>query len=100
MEAFYEYLSNVSTFEDDTRVEEHRGNRILLSTSHEAKGKEFRVVLLLNDFSKNSEETRRLFYVAMTRAKEQLFILQDDKKEVDYLGEIPYEELSWNEEEM
>lgn len=100
MEAFYEYLSNVSTFEDDTRVEEHRGNRILLSTSHDAKGKEFRVVLLLNDFSKNSEETRRLFYVAMTRAKEQLFILQDDKKEVDYLGEIPYEELSWNEEEM
>ena len=100
MEAFYEYLSNVSTFEDDTRVEEQRGNRVLLSTSHDAKGKEFRVVLLINDFSKNSEETRRLFYVAMTRAKEQLFILQDDKKEVDYLGEIPYEELSWNKEEM
>ena len=98
MDAFYEYLNNVSTFEDDTRVEEYRGNRVLLSTSHDAKGKEFRVVLLINDFSKNTEETRRLFYVAMTRAKERLFILQDDKKEVDYLGEIPYEELSLNKE--
>lgn len=93
MEAFYEYLNNVSTFEDDTRVEENRGNRILLSTSHDAKGKEFNVVILINDFSKNSEETRRLFYVAMTRAKERLFILQDDNKEVDYLGEIPHEEI-------
>ena len=100
MEAFSEYLNNVSTFEDDTRVEEYRGDRVLLSTSHDAKGKEFPVVILINDFSKNSEETRRLFYVAMTRAKERLFILQDDKKEVDFLGEIPYEELSWNEEEM
>lgn len=93
MEAFYEYLNNVSTFEDDTRVEENRGSRILLSTSHDAKGKEFNVVILINDFSKNSEETRRLFYVAMTRAKERLFILQGDNKEVDYLGEIPYEEI-------
>lgn len=93
MEAFYEYLSNVSTFEDDTRVEEYRGNRVLLSTSHDSKGKEFKIVILINDFSKNSEETRRLFYVAMTRAKERLFILQDDNKEVDYLKEIPYEEI-------
>ena len=95
MDAFSEYLNNVSTFEDDTRVEEYRGNRVLLSTSHDAKGKEFKVVILINDFSKNSEETRRLFYVAMTRAKERLFILQDDKKEVDYLSEIPYEEITW-----
>ena len=95
MDAFSEYLANVSTFEDDTRVEEYRGNRVLLSTSHDSKGKEFRVVLLINDFTKNSEETRRLFYVAMTRAKERLFILQDDKKEVDYLNEIPFEEITW-----
>ena len=93
MEAFCEYLSNVSTFEDDTRVEEFRGDRVLLSTSHDSKGKEFKIVILINDFSKNSEETRRLFYVAMTRAKERLFILQDDNKEVDYLEEIPYEEI-------
>ena len=93
MEAFYEYLNNVSAFEDDTRVEEVRGHRVLLSTSHDAKGKEFNVVILINDFSNNSEETRRLFYVAMTRAKERLLILQDDNKEVDYLGEIPHEEI-------
>ena len=73
--------------------EEFRGDRVLLSTSHDSKGKEFKIVILINDFSKNSEETRRLFYVAMTRAKERLFILQDDNKEVDYLEEIPYEEI-------
>ena len=64
-----------------------------IKKEHDAKGKEFNVVILLNDFSNNSEETRRLFYVAMTRAKERLLILQDDNKEVDYLGEIPHEEI-------
>ena len=95
MEAFYDYVNNLAAFEDDTRVEETRGNRVLLSTSHDSKGKEFKVVILVNDFGKNSEETRRLFYVAMTRAKERLFILQDDKTEVDFLGEIPYEEINF-----
>ena len=52
---------------------------MLLSTSHDSKGKEFKVVILINDFSKNSEETRRLFYVAITRAKVKTFVLYDKR---------------------
>jgi ATP-dependent DNA helicase RecQ len=48
---------------------------ILVSTMHKAKGKEFdHVFLLLNHYPLTSEEKKRVLYVAMTRAKQQLFI--------------------------
>lgn len=53
-------------------------NSVLVTSSHGAKGLEFRAVILLTDgFSDRSHELeaeRRLFYVAMTRAKEQLVL--------------------------
>lgn len=48
---------------------------ILVSTMHKAKGKEFdNVFLLLNRYPLNTEEKKRVLYVAMTRAKENLYI--------------------------
>ncbi|PHN08679.1 RecQ family ATP-dependent DNA helicase [Flavilitoribacter nigricans] len=48
---------------------------ILVSTMHKAKGKEFdNVFLLLNNYSLGSEEKKRVLYVAITRAKANLFI--------------------------
>ncbi|MDD1417596.1 RecQ family ATP-dependent DNA helicase [Dolichospermum sp. ST_sed1] len=54
---------------------------ILVTSCHGAKGLEFRKVILLSDgFKTNSqdiediESERRLFYVAMTRAKEELIL--------------------------
>lgn len=94
MDALEEYMESVMNFADDTRVDEVQGERLLLITSHDSKGREFKVVILRNDFTGNNEETRRLFYVAMTRAKEQLFILQEKEAEVDFRKEIPHEELS------
>jgi ATP-dependent DNA helicase RecQ len=48
---------------------------ILVSTMHKAKGKEFdSVFLLLNHYPQNTEEKKRVLYVAMTRAKENLYI--------------------------
>lgn len=48
---------------------------ILVSTMHKAKGKEFdNVFLLLNKYPQNTEEKKRVLYVAMTRAKENLYI--------------------------
>jgi ATP-dependent DNA helicase RecQ len=50
-------------------------NYILVSTMHKAKGKEFEnVFLLLENFKISTTEKQRVLYVAMTRAKTNLFI--------------------------
>ncbi len=76
--------------EFDAANETHRDDRAVLATScHGAKGLEFSKVILLTDgFDPSGEdwsraetpesawaEKRRLFYVAMTRAKEELVLL-------------------------
>jgi len=60
---------------------------LLLSTIHQAKGLEWRAVFVIGlaeglfphaksmDNEENLEEERRLFYVAVTRAKEELFLV-------------------------
>ncbi len=80
-----EYLQNVSlisdidTFDDET-------NAVTLATVHSAKGLEFKVVFvvgleeryfpIIRDSSSPSdmEEERRLMYVAVTRARERLYL--------------------------
>lgn len=48
---------------------------VFISTMHKAKGKEFdNVFLLLDNFKTFAEEKLRVLYVALTRAKENLFI--------------------------
>jgi len=52
-------------------------NTVLVTSCHGAKGLEFRKVILLTDDFKTDcevESERRLFYVAMTRAKEELIL--------------------------
>ena len=70
-------LDQVDPNEDDFE------SSLILSTIHSAKGKEWDCVYILNvadgaipvhRSSTNYEEERRLLYVAMTRAKEQLFL--------------------------
>jgi len=63
---------------------------VALSTMHSSKGLEYRIVFLIDANEKvtphrrayleeDLEEERRLFYVAMTRAKELLYIFSVDK---------------------
>lgn len=56
-------------------------NAINLLTCHDAKGKEFHTVILygMEMFEDNSddEESIRLLYVAMTRAKQRLYLLEN-----------------------
>jgi ATP-dependent DNA helicase RecQ len=61
---------------------EHRlGQGVFLSTAHGAKGLEFKVVFILDGAWKKTknplqnEEERRLYYVAMTRARDLLVLL-------------------------
>lgn len=73
---------------DEEQKEDGSGGKITLSTIHQAKGLEWRVVFLIglcegmfphqrvleDDSNEGLEEERRLFYVAITRAKDQLYL--------------------------
>ncbi|MFA5128226.1 MAG: ATP-dependent helicase [Patescibacteria group bacterium] len=66
--------------------QKNRGDKIILSTIHQAKGLEWQTVFVINMASGafpndralredgGVEEERRLFYVAITRAKKKLFL--------------------------
>lgn len=76
-ENMFEALSYMAEFGDETRLEPVHDGAVLLITSHEAKGMEWPVVILVDDFKTDgSEETNRLYYVAVTRAKDRLFVLK------------------------
>ncbi len=69
----------------EARREQRLGEGVHLGTAHSCKGLEFRVVIILDGnwqesasvhYQYDSEEERRLYYVAMTRAMEQLVLCQ------------------------
>lgn len=86
-----DYLQTVSLLSDldsdDTEDGKDMGEKVTLMTVHSAKGLEFRVVFVvgleeelfpnrmaLDEGMRGLEEERRLMYVAMTRAEEQLYL--------------------------
>lgn len=104
------FLEKVTLVSDIDNLEEEN-NAVVLMTVHSAKGLEFPVVFMvgmengifpgmasLNSFSE-MEESRRLCYVAITRAREQLYISSAEQRMVfgrtvcypvsDFLSEIP-----------
>lgn len=87
-EGMMKFLEEVSLASDQDSVKENQ-NTVKLMTIHAAKGLEFDTVFLTgaeealfvpSDFDRTSnreekaEEERRLFYVAMTRAKKKLYL--------------------------
>jgi len=80
-----EFLQEISLFTDIDNWD-NKNNSITLMTVHAAKGLEFPKVMIcgleqglfplirLDDTSEQLEEERRLFYVAVTRAMENVFI--------------------------
>jgi DNA helicase-2/ATP-dependent DNA helicase PcrA len=90
MEAAAEYGSDVSGFltSCSMNVNESEGpyktDKVNLATFHASKGLEFRVVFIIGaeegicpiaGAHNDTEEERRLFYVAMTRAMERLYVI-------------------------
>ncbi len=69
IDALYEFRSGSQAGENNSR---HAP--LMLLTAHRAKGLEFDHVLILDGggWQKNNDEERRLFYVAMTRARKTL----------------------------
>ena len=85
-----DYLNAVTIVGDE---KEDDGNKVNLMTMHASKGLEFRIVHLagieddvipsaraLEENSRNIDEERRLFYVAITRAREKLVINYSDTR--------------------
>jgi len=72
------YKSDLEVFIRESKLEDfftEDGETIFVSTIHKAKGKEFdNVFLMLENFNPATDETKRLLYVAMTRAKTNLTI--------------------------
>jgi DNA helicase II / ATP-dependent DNA helicase PcrA len=112
---FLSQLSLMATGETEqlSRQDEDR-ERVTLSTVHQAKGLEWQAVFIVwltdgmfpsarsLESNDNVEEERRLFYVAITRAKDQLYFLypsiwpngnmdQRVQRPSRFLGEIPGE---------
>lgn len=80
-EEVWRYLSAVKRFRDETRLYDSDSNdgRIRLLTAHDSKGKEFEAVLVygIDEFERGDpQEDRRLLYVALTRAKEKLYVTE------------------------
>lgn len=87
----YEFMKAMKVFEDDTRLQYVAGDRVRMLTAHDAKGKEFPVVILygIDEFErKDVEEDRRLLYVALTRAKKVVFIIEHCPGKSAFLREI------------
>lgn len=79
----YATMKNMIMFSDSARVEYGVDiTSVNLLTAHDAKGKEFPCVIIVNleDFDAD-DESRRLLFVAMSRAKRDLFILQSPLSE-------------------
>ena len=54
-------------------------NKVLVSTIHKSKGKEFDTVVLVAHQMKLNDDFIRLFYVGMTRAKKRLIIVTNNE---------------------
>jgi ATP-dependent DNA helicase RecQ len=72
------YYSDLETFVHESTYEDlidHDSETVYISTMHKSKGREFsNVFLMLTDFDISPTDNKRLLYVAMTRAKDNLTI--------------------------
>jgi ATP-dependent DNA helicase RecQ len=73
-----------------------QSKKILVSTIHKAKGKEFDCVILLVRHPCIDDELRRIFYVGMTRAKKQLLVLTNNPTFKQYAPEFVKQESDAN----
>jgi DNA helicase-2/ATP-dependent DNA helicase PcrA len=120
--SLYNYLNRISLAGREDDDEKNDRGKVNLMTIHAAKGLEFDLVFLpaveegivpharaLDEAEENIEEERRLFYVAITRARKKLFITACKKRKVlnseremnpsPFLEEIPGDLIVCHNEE-
>ncbi|MGB1261145.1 MAG: ATP-dependent helicase, partial [Akkermansiaceae bacterium] len=98
---FLAQLSLMSSVDGDPNQKEKKEEGVMLSSIHQAKGLEWNVVFVVSladgmfpngrvleaDDVDMLEEERRLFYVAVTRAKDQLYMTYPQTNPRNYTGE-------------
>ena len=115
--SLYEFLSRITLDQRNDVDDSEDIGKVNLTTIHAAKGLEHKVVFIagcedgimpharsLEENANNIEEERRLFYVALTRAQEKIFITSCLRRKVlreivdclpsPFLDEIPTELIS------
>ncbi|WP_455381972.1 ATP-dependent helicase [Salinispira pacifica] len=120
--SLYTFLNRITLQARDDLTEEDDRGKVNLMTIHAAKGLEFDIVFLvgveegiipharaLEESEENIEEERRLFYVAITRAKEKLYLSTCRTRKVmretiectpsPFIEEIPQELIEIREDE-
>ncbi len=114
------YLENVSLLTDTDKEKEEDKNKVSIMTVHSAKGLEFSNVYIAGaeeelfpsrmsmDTMRELEEERRLFYVALTRAKKKVVItytqqrykwgMPTDCEPSRFIKDIDEQYIEWNED--
>lgn len=90
------YLQKFILYNDNSQIDkdaEIKYKAVTLTTAHSSKGKEWPIVVNTIDKYKYNESERRLLFVSITRAKDELYITYHNKKGkyckfVDELKEI------------
>jgi ATP-dependent DNA helicase RecQ len=97
------YVSQWLAYLDEIKLEdfENYTKTVTVSTIHKSKGMEFdKVIMLVNETPKNDEE-RRLYYVGMTRSKNELTILRHGQKSFarDSIAQYEFNDTPYAQEE-
>ena len=118
--SLFTYLNRITLLSRDDGNDENDKGKVNLMTSHASKGLEFPVVFIagaeeglipharsVDDNGGNVEEERRLFYVAITRARDKLLISSCQKRRKQqsivectpsrFLDEIPENLVEYHE---
>ncbi len=106
------FMEDVALLSDQDRDKE--GGRVKIMTIHKSKGMEFKSVYVVcsedgeKEDEEELEEERRVFYVAMTRAKDNLYISYANERQIygetmemtpsRYINEIPKEFVNKKDE--
>lgn len=87
----FSYIKDISLYGDEQKINPHGIDAVMLITAHESKGCEYPIVILLDDYKTDelqNEESRRLLYVSMTRAKDRLYVLSEHGAYAEEIGGI------------
>lgn len=88
------YLERISLVQDTDKLEDESEDNVILMTIHSAKGLEFPIVFMVGmenglfpsttdiEHEDQMEEARRLCYVAITRAEEELYLTSAEMRRV------------------
>ena len=86
------YISQWVAYLEEIKIEDFDNFKkdVVVTTIHKSKGMEFDKVFLLINNDPKSDKDRRVYYVGMTRAKYELFILRFGGKGVGKSDEVEY----------